>query len=361
MIRVLHVIDHLGLGGAQSVLLDLAANADAAGLRCEVAAMHGRGIFADELEKRGIKVHSLSRAKWPPAYLRNFARLLRAGEYDVLHFHLPGANWIAKPLSALFSRAKRVAHDHSSADLAFRRWWSMPPDALAHFFSHHVVAVSEGVAGFLAVRECVPRRKITVVANGIDVRLFRPATTEQRNRARESLGIDSKSFVFGALGRLAPEKNFLSLVELARRMPSIDFVIGGEGPERETLSRAAAGTPNFRLLGGIADRLEFYAALDGFLLPSLHEALPMTLLEAMACGVPVIASDLEGVSAALGDAGVLVTPGNTSALHEAVRSFVADPAAAKERTKTARERVVELFDARAVSREIASVYRSILS
>lgn len=361
MMRVLHVIDHLGLGGAQSALLDIVSNTDPAHARCEVAVMHGRGVFADAMAGRGIEVHSLSRAKWPPAYLANFVRLLREKTYDIVHFHLPGANWIAKPLGCLFSRAKRVAHDHSSADLAFRGWWSVPPDSFAHLFSSHVVAVSEGVAGFLAARELVPRRKISVVANGIDTRLFAPAADERREKARAALGLKRDDFVAGAIGRLAAEKNFPALVALARAEPDLQFVVAGDGPDRESLRRSARDLPNFHLLGSVSDRPAFYAALDVFLLPSLHEALPMALLEAMAAGVPVIASDLEGVSEALGSSGILVPAGDVDALARALRSVASDPAGASARARQARERVEKNYDARDTAAKLVGIYRSLLS
>lgn len=358
MIRILHVIDHLGLGGAQSAMLDIVANTDSSDACCEVAVMHGRGVFAEELEKRGIKVHSLSRGKWPPVYLANLVRLLRKKTFDVLHFHLPGANWIAKPLSALCCGAKRVAHDHSSADLAFRGWWSVPPDAFAHIFSDHVVAVSQGVAAFLATRELVPRRKITVVPNGIDTRVFVPPAEDRRFRARAALGFTASDFVVGSMGRLAPEKNFPAVIKLALAMPDLKFVIGGDGPDRESLLRAGQGLANFRLLGSITDRPAFYEALDVFLLPSHHEALPMTLLEAMACGVPVVASDLEGISSALGGSGILVAPGDSDALEKALRALASDRSVAG--AESARERVEEYFDARTTAARIADVYRLLL-
>src|ERR1700752_191537 len=81
MIRVLHVIDDLDLGGAQTALVDLLRHRDRSSFDIEVAVMHGRGVFADALEELGIKVHSLARAKWPPAYVTEFVRLLRTAAF----------------------------------------------------------------------------------------------------------------------------------------------------------------------------------------------------------------------------------------------------------------------------------------
>lgn len=360
MIKVLHIIDHLGLGGAQSALLDLLVNQDPAEVAAEVAVLHGEGLFALQLREAGIKVHSLAPAKWPPVYLPRLVKLVRDGGYGILHFHLQGSNWLAKPLCAVSTCARRVAHEHGSADLRFRGWWSLLPDGVAHLFSHRVVAVSDGVADFLAAKEFVPRRKITVVPNGVDTRVFHPATPEEKSRARRALGLPEGALIAGGLGRLAPEKNFRVLVDVARRCPDLVFAVGGSGPEEGVLRAEAAGIGNFRLLGSVDDRAAFHAALDVFLLPSRHEALPMTLLEAMASGVPVVASDLEGVAAALGDSGILVQPGDVSELVRSVAKLVADPEIRERFAASALARARERYSARATARRMEDVYREVL-
>lgn len=360
MIKVLHIIDHLGLGGAQSALLDLVVNRNPAEIGAEVAVLHGEGLFARQLREAGIQVHSLAPSKWPPVYLPRLVKLARGGNYDILHFHLQGSNWLAKPLCAVSARARRVAHEHGSADLRFRGWWSLLPDGVAHLFSNQVIAVSDGVADFLAAKEFVPRRKITVVPNGVDTEVFRPATLEGKMQARRVLGLSETAFVAGGLGRLAPEKNFRALIDVARRCPDLVFIVGGSGPEENDLRAAAAGLANFRLLGPVEDRAAFHAALDVFLLPSRHEALPMTLLEAMASGVPVVASDLEGVAAALGDTGLLVAPGDISELVRSVAKLAADPEARGRFAGAALARVRERYSARVTARRMADVYREVL-
>ncbi len=359
MIRVLHVIDHLGLGGAQSALVDMVAHRDSRQLDAEVAVMHGRGLFAEALEQAGVKVHELAPSKWPPLYAVNLVRLVREQAYDVLHFHLQGANWLGKPLCALVCRSSRVAHDHSSADWRFRGWWSLLPDGLTHLFSHRVVAVSAGVADFLAGWEGVPHRKIRVVPNGVDTSGFAPVTPEKRAAARRALALDDGDFVVGALGRLAPEKNFAILAEVARMCPDVRFILGGSGPEEAMLRRSFEKLGNGVLAGQITDRAEFYAALDVFVLPSRHEALPMTILEAMASGVPVVASNLEGIASALGDGGLLTLPGNAEEIAAFIRALRDDPARRDGLAARARGRVKEFFSAARTAGRIEEIYREV--
>ena len=300
MIRVLHVIDHLDLGGAQTALVDMLRHRNRSAFDVEVAVMHGRGPFADALEELGIRVHSLARAKWPPAYITEFLRLLRGADFHVVHFHLQGANWIAKPLAALAGQRVLIAHEHSSGDLRFRGLRSLIPDASTHLFSTRIIAVSKGVRDFLMRWEAISPDLIEVVPNAVDEALFQPCTDEQRRAARARFSLPLNAYVAGAIGRLAREKHFILLAELAARHPNVYFAIAGSGPERDRIAARAdelGVKGRVRLLGTVLDRACFYHGLDAFVLPSLFEGLPMAVLEAMFSGVPVLSSRLEGISA----------------------------------------------------------------
>ena len=217
-----------------------------------------------------------------------------------MHFHLQGANWIAKPLAALVGQRILIAHDHTSGDLRFRGAGSLLPDASTHLFSSRVIAVSKGVRDFLTRWEAVPKDLIELVPNAVDDEIFRPCGEEQKRAARSRLCISKEAFVAGGIGRLAHEKNFALLPRLAALHPDIVFVIAGSGPERARIAALASELgvdARLRLLGTILDRSDFYDALDAFILPSLYEGLPMAILEAMSSGVPVLSSRLEGISA----------------------------------------------------------------
>ncbi|MEX1117516.1 MAG: glycosyltransferase [Terrimicrobiaceae bacterium] len=362
MIRVLHVIDHLGLGGAQSAVLDLVRNRDLHQVECEVATMHGRGPFAEAIEQIGIPVHSLSTGRWPPHYLWNFAKLVRDGHYDILHFHLSGSNWIAKPLAAVLGQGLRISHDHASGDIRFRGLASLLPDALAHGASHRIIAVSDGVKEFLTRWEGIPADLVKVVPNGIDTGVFQPPTCEDRQKARETLGISGQAFTVGAMGRLAPEKNFSLLVALAGVLPDVQFLIAGEGPERpklEALIKASNIGNRVRLLGQVTDRAAFYSALDAFVLPSLYEGLPMALLEAMAMGLPCVSSDLPDIFHALrgGDDGLLCSPTDPRSFVNAISQLTHNTGFAKTLGMAARRRCLAMFSAKTSAAAVENIYR----
>jgi glycosyltransferase involved in cell wall biosynthesis len=362
MIRVLHVIDHLDLGGAQTALLDMLRHRDHSVFEVEVAVMHGRGVFAEALEELGIKVHSLAPAKWPPVYVTEFLRLLRSASFHVVHFHLQGANWIAKPLAALAGQRILIAHDHTSGDLRFRGLGSLVPDASTHLFSSRIIAVSKGVRDFLTRWEAIPEHLIELVPNAVDEEVFRPCTEDQRKAARSALSLSEKLFVAGGIGRLAHEKNFALIPELAVRHPDIIFVVAGSGPERTRIAELASKLgveARVRLLGTILDRPSFYDALDAFILPSLYEGLPMAVLEAMSSGVPILSSRLEGISAVITQdkEGLLARPGDVEDFSRQLTRLKESHQFARQLAASARAKALEQFSASVAVRKIENIYR----
>ena len=366
MIRVLHVIDHLDLGGAQTALLDMLRHRDQSAFEVEVAVMHGRGPFAEALEALGIKVHSLARRKWPPTYVTEFVRLLRNADFQIVHFHLQGANWVAKPLAALVGQRVRIAHDHTSGDLRFRGASSLLPDASSHLFSSRIIAVSKGVRDFLTRWEAVPAELIELVPNAVDDEIFCPCTEEQKHAARSRLRVSKEAFVAGGIGRLAQEKNFALLPRLAALHPDIIFVIAGSGPEGARIAALASELgvdSRLRLLGIILDRSSFYHALDAFILPSLYEGLPMAVLEAMSSGVPVLSSRLEGISAVIAEEneGLLARAGDVADFSRQLGRLKESPELRRQLAQAARTKVLNQFSASVAARRIESIYRQELS
>jgi glycosyltransferase involved in cell wall biosynthesis len=365
MKRVLHIIDHLGLGGAQAVLLDLVTLLDRTQWDCEVAVMHGRGLFAEALEAEGIKVHELSPSPWLPIYVPNFIRLQR--DFDVLHFHLSGANWIAKPLAAIVGEQPRIAHDHASDQLHFRGIGSMLVDAAMHRFSSHTIAVAPAGKKFLTEYGALSPESVTVIPNGIKTELFRPFSLEEKKEARAFFQLPEEAFIIGTAGRLAPEKNQKMFLEAAHQAIQkglrATFVIAGAGPEESALRHLAARleiSNSVRFLGQVQERVLLYRALDLFALPSRYEGLPIVLLEAMASGVPVVCTDLEGIHYALegGLHGGLVPSDDVEALAKVFLDH--DHAARKKMAESARRKVEEDFSSSRAAAAVGALYRQLL-
>jgi glycosyltransferase involved in cell wall biosynthesis len=358
LIRILHVIDSLDLGGAQTALLNLVRHADRARFHHEVAAMHGEGLFAAAFRALDTPVHSLSARRWPPGYLASLPRLLRREKFDVVHCHLFGANWIAKPLAALFGAHCLYHHDQCNDAFRTDSHAAVLIDTLTNYLSTRILAVSRSVEAFNLEVEHQPRAKVTFLPNSVDLAEFRPATADERRAARERLGLPSETFLIGGVGRLTPQKNFGLLLEAAQPLlgPGVELALFGSGPEEAALRNRAGQRVHF--LGTVADRATIYQAIDLLVLPSRFEGLPMTVLEAMACGVPVLASAVDGVReiATDGEHALLAPSEDAAAFRAALERLLADSSLRERLAAAARVLVEERFDARKLAAELEQWY-----
>ena len=355
--RVLHVIDSFDLGGAQTALLNLIRYTDRERFEPEVACLHGRGVFWEDFAALGVPVHSLSPAKWLPLYVWRLARLLAARRFDIVHCHLFGANWIAKPLAALLGVRVRINHDQCNDrlrhDNPLARWL----DTATNRLSTHVCAVSKSTRDFLVEREGLPEALVSVVYNGVDVARFTPAKAHAVKAAGAPL--------VAGLGRLAPQKDFTLFLdvasELARRDAGVRFVIAGTGPEETALKARATAlgiAERVRFAGHVADPREIYAAADVLLLTSRYEGTPLTVLEAMASGVPVVAPKLDGLEEILvdGEDSFLVPPGAREQFADRVAELLASAELRARFSAAARAKVAASFSAKTMAAQVEAIY-----
>lgn len=367
--RVLHVIDSFDLGGAQEALVNLVSFADRTRFEIEVACMHGPGVYTQRLERLGVPAYSLSPHKFLPLYVLRLVRLLRRGRFDVVHCHLIASNLIAKPIAALLGVRVRFNHDQTNDEYRYRNRLRLWLDRCTNRLSTHVCAVSASVRDFLLEYEQVPAARVSLIHNGIDLRRFNHGR-EERSRAREHWRIPPGRPVIAGVGRLNYQKNFALFLEIAaqasRDEPSAFFVIAGSGPEEETLRKRAAelglGADRLLFAGYVAEMASFYPAVDFLLMPSRFEGLPMTLLEAMAMGVPTVASRLDGISEIIEDGinGRLVPPGDRDAFAARLRELLAAPEKAAAMAAAAQQKVRAHFSAEMMTRKVEALYLSCL-
>jgi glycosyltransferase involved in cell wall biosynthesis len=367
--RVLHVIDSLDLGGAQTLLLDICRNSGQQKYELSVACMHGEGVFLEEFRKAGISVRSLSGSKWTPKYIPNFLSILESLQPDIIHFHLFGSNLIAKPLAALAGHAALIVHDHCN-DLSRNNAGLLIADALANRVAARVIAVSESVRGFLIRQEALDPERVMTLTNGIDAEMFRPASVSERERRKTMLGIPSDAFVIGGVGRLVAQKNFGVFLRVAAqilsRHPGVIFVIAGTGPLEEKLRDQADAlgiSANIRFLGHVSDRVRLYQALDALLMTSDFEGTPMTLLEAMASGLPVVASSVDGIAEVCTDGhdALLAPPRDVEKFTTALDKVIQGGGLRLQLGAKARETILERYEISGLTRKIEAIYDEVLS
>lgn len=365
--RVLHVIDSLHLGGAQEVVLNL-ATCGSPRYRHEVATLHGHGIYWDRLREAGVTVHSLSPHKYFPLYLATLPALLIARRPHILHCHLIPSNILAKPLGALLGVPLILNHDHTNDPSRIDNKLLLALDTTTNRLARHIIAVAGACRDFLIQHESVPPEKITLVPNAIDLRRFSPGTVGRRE-SRAALGLPPEGPVIAGVGRLNPQKNFSLFLEIAAaiapKFPEVRFLLAGEGPEESMLREKvnALGISDRVVFAGyVPDTRRVYVAADVLLMPSRFEGLPMTLLEAMAMGLPVVASKLDGIAEVIadGEEGFLVESGDAPSFVERIARLLGNSALASRFSSNARAKIEARFSVERMTSAVEEIYERFL-
>ena len=338
---VLFVVTTFDRGGAEQVVARLAARLPAAKFAVQVAALQGRsGAIAADLARSRIRTHDLgARGKADPGVLLRLARLLRREEIRVLvsfmfHANLAGrlAGWCSG-VPVRLSSERTMAWEGWTRRLLNR--WTVP-------LATHVIAVSEAVAAYAGREFRIPGGRLTVIPNGVDLERFRP----------QAGAAGPRDPVIGCVAGLRPEHDHLTLVEafagLLSRLPRATLLLVGRGPEEARIRAAAAArgiSARLVLAGEQQDVPAFLHQMDLFALASRTAGLPNAVLEAMACGLPVVATAVGGTPEAVvhGTTGWLVPPGNPAALAEAAAMLLADAALAARFGQAGRRHVEERF------------------
>ena len=367
--KVLHVIDSFDLGGAQTFLLDLVRNLDPMRFVPEVAAMHGHGVFELEFVKAGITTHSLSPGKWPPHYFLNFLRLMKRGKFDILHFHLFGANLCAKPLALAVGHRAIVVHDQCNDASRDQNPLLLAADALANNGASRVIAVSESVRRYLLDKEDLSEAKVAMIPNGVDTEEFQVPSREENAIARAKLLLPEDCFIIGGVGRLVTQKNFKAFLEVASKVivknPKVIFLLAGTGPLENELRKYAHAlglSKAVRFLGHVSDRAALYHSLDALLMPSDFEGTPMVLLEAMASGLPVVASAVDGIAEVCSDGvdALLIPPRDVAGYAAELERLIADAALRERIGANARQKILARYEICSLVRRIENLYEEIL-
>jgi glycosyltransferase involved in cell wall biosynthesis len=354
MPRVLFVTAGLGRGGAEVFLVRLARRLASRGHVCAVASLGSNGPMAGDLAASGIPVSELGRGVASPSW--RLARCARAFRPDVVQGWMYRANLAAclaaraaTPRAALLWSVRQGLNDLEISPwltrmtIAWNARWSRLPFAIV--YNAKSAARQHEASGFLTSRT-------RVVPNGIDVSSSLP-DADARARIRASLGVPDRAFVVGFFARWHPVKNHRGFVDaaalFARRHEGARFLLAGAGVDAANASLVSwltkAGiSQSCVLLGERSDVSDLLAAADIATLASLGEALPNSILEAMAAGVPCVAPDVGDIAELIGNTGVVVPAGDVTALAAGWERFAA--MAASERRllgEQARERVADRY------------------
>jgi glycosyltransferase involved in cell wall biosynthesis len=359
--KVLHVITGLDAGGAE---LQLAMLAQRSRHDVDVVTLYNPGPVADRIRDSGVSVRDIGmhRNTELSALLR-LRRLIRAERYDVVHAHLYRAQLYARPAAWLARTPVVLTTEHSIGETHIeRRKMTGGVRALylgSELFSQATIAVSDVVRERL-VRWGVPAKKITVIPNGLDVGelAFDPAA---RERVRKQFDIPPDTYVIGALGRLDPNKRIDLIMEAAAPMLGRDckILVIGRGEDQGRLTEAAArlGVTDNVIFGGYqSDTRAMLSAFDLYVAPSVQETFGLSVLEALASGLPVLYTTCPALDGIRTERARMVA-GTADALRDEIRKeFGAGP-----RTRVADGKVFERYGIESVVSRIDDLYERVLT
>ena len=363
MTRVLHVVRSLALGGAERVVTEFALAHDRERFDPEICCVLEGGPLSSELEQAGVPVHVLKRkGRLDARSVFALGALVRKRRIDVVHNHNLTALIVGVP-GALMGGARAIIRTEHNVT-------ARPPIAsllvsrLASLFEDAQIGVSEAVRVSHRRAGRIPGRRFVTIRNGIDDARLRHAST--RDGIRAELGIPDSAILCVTVGSLTPQKDHGNLLEAARQVlesrKDVIFALAGGGPLEQVLrdrAEALGMGESVRFLGAREDVPDILRAADVFVLPSAWEGLPITILEAMASGVPCVVTAVGGNAEALEDgvSGLVVPPSDPGALAHAIERVAADAQLRADLGRAGRLAYEARFTADGMARQTEALYR----
>lgn len=362
--RVALAIESSGPGGAENMVLGLARALREAG-DAPVLVTLRPGWMTERAEREGLPVWIVpQKPGLDLAWVPRFAARLRRERISVLHAHEFAMSVYATAAARLLGlRAVATIHGHAWVTDRPRRALAV---RVLHRVGMPVVAVSHDLAGFLADGLAIPLRDLVVIHNGI--RIGSPpdahARGERRRAARAELGlpaVEADAELVVAVGNLYPVKDHATLVRALAGLPGVHAAIAGRGDEEanlRALARQCGVADRLHLLGLRDDVERIFAAADVFVQPSRSEGLPLAVLEAMAAGLPVVATRVGGMPEAVqeGETGYLVPPSSPEALADALRTVLGAPDRGRSLGRAGWDRVKSEFSVERMTERYRALY-----
>lgn len=375
-LRIALALESSGPGGAENMVVQLGLALRDLGHAPIVVTMR-EGWMTERAAAGGLPVWiEPQRPGLDLGWVVRFACRLSREKIDVLHSHEFAMN-VFGGTAAVLARVPTVSTIHGKHWIADRKRRALAYRVLARL-GVPVVAVSEDLAGYLASGLGMRREEIRLVHNGIpmrspatgDARLSREAQAssiegaDQRVALRRSLGLPESGALILAVGNLYPVKDHATLLRALPEIPGAQVAIAGRGDEEPNLRRLADELgieSRVHLLGLRNDVDRLLEAADVFVQPSRSEGLPLAVLEAMAAGLPVVATRVGGMGEAIvdGETGILVGPERPGELARALRSLLEDDGLRRRMGIAARERAEAEFSVETMARRYVELFRSL--
>ncbi len=353
--NVLHVVSKLPLGGVENMLMKVVKGYDRNRFDPRVCCIKEGGEIADALVRSGYPVEVLGRMKkhgfdW--GAVAGLVRVIKENNIHILRTHQYHANLYGRLAGLLAGVPVMIPSFHSR--------YVSPRQPKLHRriinyllgrVSDAMVAVSPSVRSDVIRYDGVSPEKIRVIYNGVNLSDFDP--NRDPGTCRAAMNLPLHDIIIGTVGRLKEEKGHRFLIEAASQVEGVTVAFAGGGPLREELQRLSQACGCRCLFLDMIPPAKiplFLGSLDIFCFPSLWEGFPTSVIEAMAAGLPVVASDIPSIAEIVGDAGMLVAPGDSSALARCLQSLRSD----QDRRKNLARQAVEQIQKFAIENTVSA-------
>jgi sugar transferase (PEP-CTERM/EpsH1 system associated) len=372
----MHLVYRFDTGGLENGIVNLINHMPPAAYRHLVVALTEVTEFKHRVRRHDVRFFALNKPAGQGVWqYPKFLSLLRRERPAVVHTRNLGT--LEFQLPAALARVPVRIHGEHGRDIDDLDGSSRRHRWLRHAYSpfvQHYVALSEDLADYLVHRIGMPAAKVSQIYNGVDSRRFVPRAGEERPTVAGFPFSDAGLFVIGTVGRMQAVKAQTLLAQafvlMLKRQPALRhrlrLVMVGDGPLRaevQSLLRAGNAAELAWLPGERADVAELMQLMDAFVLPSLAEGVSNTILEAMASGLPVIATAV-GANAELvqhGVTGVIVPSGDAGAMAEAIVHQVKNPESSRAMGRAARDAAVQRFSIAAMAANYQGLYDRLLT
>ncbi len=360
--KILFYTDTPNLGGAEKHMLLLAKHLNLLGHTVSLA--YGKYSkltqWKADFEKHCEAVFEVPTLhKHDPRHFKRLKEILKQGQFDVIHMHL----WNPGSCRYAFFAAKAagvpvVTTEHDPFELKGMKK-RVKLNALKK--TAETIAICSNNAEFLHEYYGIPKKRLSVVHNGIEIAKFRD------NQKKAELPTKLGDVVVTCIAELHPRKGHKYLFKAFERLqsaaPSVQLVLVGSGPEEVAFKKEHGKKPNVHFLGWRTDIAEILKASDVLILPSLKEAFGLVILEAMASGTLAIATNNGGAVDIIedGKTGYLIKPESSEKIVEAIFNVLQNPDQKRDIEKAALERVEEHFTAQSMAKNTADVYKKAIS
>lgn len=303
-IKLLQITHDLAIGGLQQVVVNICRKINREKFDISVLCLRHKGEFVQEIEKIGIKVYLLSKKNGRTDYFSfiKVAKILNEENIDVIHTHNTQP-FVDGTIGAVLSGVKTIVHTDHARNFPDKKRY-MFAEWLMSKMAYKVVGVSDHTSRNLHKYEKISRKKIITILNGIDGIKYNISIDKKKKR--QELGISWQGPIIGLGVRLEEQKGIIYLLRampiILNVFPNITLIIAGKGSIENSLKNEAQKlgvSDNVLFVGPRLDLPEMLKLFDLYVLPSLWEGLPMVLLEAMAAGCPIVATDVGGNSLAI--------------------------------------------------------------